>query len=52
MGYYNSIEKHAGRPAAKGDMDMNYLGVDLGTSSVKLILMDAAGKILRTVSKE
>ncbi|MCI8526467.1 MAG: xylulokinase [Oscillospiraceae bacterium] len=31
---------------------MNYLGVDLGTSSVKLILMDAAGKILRTVSKE
>ena len=30
---------------------MNYLGVDLGTSSVKLILMRADGKILRTVSR-
>ena len=31
---------------------MNYLGVDLGTSSVKLVLMAADGQILRTVSKE
>lgn len=31
---------------------MNYLGIDLGTSSVKLILMGADGTILRTVSRE
>jgi len=30
---------------------MNYLGIDLGTSSVKLILMRADGVILRTVSR-
>lgn len=30
---------------------MNYLGIDLGTSSVKLLLMDEGGAILRTVSK-
>lgn len=29
-----------------------YIGVDLGTSAVKLILMDEEGKILGTVSKE
>lgn len=29
-----------------------YIGVDLGTSAVKLILMDETGKILGTVSKE
>lgn len=29
-----------------------YIGVDLGTSAVKLLLMDGAGKILNTVSKE
>lgn len=29
-----------------------YIGVDLGTSAVKLLLMDDAGKILNTVSKE
>lgn len=31
---------------------MYYIGVDLGTSAVKLLLMDAAGKIENTVSKE
>jgi xylulokinase len=31
---------------------MLYVGVDLGTSAVKLLLMDAHGKILNTVSKE
>lgn len=30
---------------------MNYIGIDLGTSSVKLVLMQSNGKILRTVSK-
>ena len=29
-----------------------YIGVDLGTSAVKLLLMDAQGKILNVVSKE
>ena len=31
---------------------MLYIGVDLGTSAVKLLLMDGAGKILNIVSKE
>ncbi|MCD7708646.1 MAG: xylulokinase [Clostridiales bacterium] len=31
---------------------MNYIGVDLGTSSVKLLLMEGSGKILKTVSRE
>lgn len=31
---------------------MTYIGIDLGTSSVKLLLMDSDGKILNTVSKE
>lgn len=31
---------------------MIYIGVDLGTSSVKLLAMDEKGKILNTVSKE
>lgn len=31
---------------------MNYIGVDLGTSAVKLLLMDEKGKILKTVSRE
>ena len=29
-----------------------YIGIDLGTSAVKLLLMDADGKILNTVTKE
>ena len=29
-----------------------YIGVDLGTSAVKLLLMEASGKILNTVGKE
>ena len=31
---------------------MNYLGIDLGTSSVKLLLLGEDGTILRTVSRE
>ena len=31
---------------------MYYIGVDLGTSAVKLLLMDGAGKIAKIVSKE
>ncbi len=31
---------------------MLYIGIDLGTSAVKLLLMDGAGKIQRIVSKE
>ena len=31
---------------------MFYIGVDLGTSAVKLLLMDEKGKILNVVSKE
>ncbi|WP_434793568.1 Xylulose kinase [Terrisporobacter petrolearius] len=31
---------------------MYYIGIDLGTSAVKLLLMDGSGKICNTVSKE
>ena len=31
---------------------MYYIGVDLGTSAVKLLLMEAGGKIAKIVSKE
>ena len=31
---------------------MQYIGIDLGTSAVKLLLMDQTGKILNIVSKE
>ena len=31
---------------------MLYVGIDLGTSAVKLLLMDGAGKIQKIVSKE
>ena len=30
---------------------MLYIGIDLGTSAVKLLLMDASGKICKTVSR-
>ena len=30
---------------------MNYIGIDLGTSSVKLVLMDTEGHIIANVSK-
>ncbi|MBR5422282.1 MAG: xylulokinase [Lachnospiraceae bacterium] len=33
-------------------MEAGFVGIDLGTSSVKLILMDEKGQIARTVSKE
>ena len=35
-----------------GDDYMYYIGADLGTSAMKLILMDESGEIARTVSKE
>lgn len=28
-----------------------YIGIDLGTSAVKLLLMNPEGKVLKTVSK-
>ena len=31
---------------------MYYIGVDLGTSAVKLLLMEGSGKICNIVSKE
>lgn len=31
---------------------MLYIGIDLGTSAVKLLLMDGGGRILKTVSRE
>ena len=31
---------------------MLFIGVDLGTSAVKLILADEGGKVLKVVSKE
>lgn len=31
---------------------MLYIGVDLGTSAVKLLLMDETGKVLKIVSRE
>jgi xylulokinase len=31
---------------------LNFLGIDLGTSAVKLLVMDETGKVLGTVSKE
>ena len=31
---------------------MFYIGIDLGTSAVKLLLMDGQGRIKKTVSKE
>ena len=31
---------------------MYYIGIDLGTSAVKLLLMDSEGKICNVVSKE
>ena len=35
-----------------GGSYMLYIGVDLGTSAVKLLLMDSDGKIKNIVSKE
>ena len=31
---------------------MYYIGIDLGTSACKLLLVDEAGRVLRTVTKE
>ncbi|MGL4944646.1 MAG: FGGY family carbohydrate kinase, partial [Fusobacteriaceae bacterium] len=29
-----------------------YVGIDLGTSAVKLLLMDSSGNVIKTISKE
>ena len=34
------------------DIDMQYIGIDLGTSAVKLLLVDQQGPILNAVSRE
>ncbi|EET86756.1 xylulokinase [Clostridium carboxidivorans P7] len=36
----------------KEEIDVNFLGIDLGTSSVKLIIMNEKGEILASVSKD
>ena len=36
----------------KGGPDMLYIGIDLGTSAVKLLLMNGDGQIRKIVSKE
>ena len=33
-------------------MKAGFIGIDLGTSAVKLLLMDEAGTVCKTVSKE
>ena len=43
--------ERAGCKGRKGDK-MYYLGVDLGTSSVKLVLMESNGAIVKTASRE
>lgn len=35
----------------EGEKHMKYIGIDLGTSAVKLILMDEAGNVLKMVSR-
>ena len=53
--YNNSVctgtKKHKSARRARR-IKMLYIGVDLGTSAVKLLLMDGEGKILNIVSKE
>ena len=34
------------------DMKKLYIGIDIGTSAMKLLLMDANGKIHNTVTKD
>ena len=36
----------------KGRVHLYYIGIDLGTSAVKLLLVDEGGSILRSVSRE
>ena len=38
--------------AERRSMEKGFVGIDLGTSAVKLLLMDETGTILKTVSKE
>ena len=36
----------------KGSVHLYYIGIDLGTSAVKLLLVDKSGRICRSVSEE
>ena len=40
------------RLIGKEEKHMYYIGIDLGTSAVKLLLMEGNGKIVNIVSKE
>ena len=42
----------AGHRKQSGRLHMLYIGIDLGTSAVKLLLMDSDGKIVNIVSRE
>lgn len=50
--------RHSGSSAGSGsgicrkEVNMLYIGIDLGTSAVKLLLMDSQGKIQNIVSRE
>ena len=46
--------RQTGDPLAKGvePFMMYYIGIDLGASAMKLLLMDAQGTIHNTVTKE
>jgi len=46
------VERNTKNPQRIGDDRIYYIGVDLGTSAVKLILTDENAAILKTVSKE
>ena len=45
------VHGHAKRNRQK-EQSMYYIGIDLGTSAVKLLLMEGNGKIVRVTSRE
>ena len=52
---YNEINRIALYFIRRSEHNMDgklYIGIDLGTSAVKMLLVDGAGKILNSVSKE
>ena len=48
----NNINVHVHAIYIKGGQSMLYIGVDLGTSAVKLLLMNGEGQIQKIVSRE
>ena len=46
------MEEGCGDMKGEEYMEKGFIGIDLGTSAVKLLLMDETGKILRIVSRE